>query len=286
MEQNSKNEANGQRRDFSLKNELNHGSFGNGIQNTHGHFDFLAQKSQRLATALYMLTNLFELHDPLRLKLREQALLLVSDTMSLTSAKLRENAEKLASVFSTSLTIVSFCEIAYAAHMISEMNHTILKKEFHDFMDALDAKKLSRDQRDEENSFSIPSNFFEVQASPETKQSAFLERNNFERNVFTTLKLAEHQSKGQSKGYKGQVIVKDKNGTNNVPKESLATNRKDVILNTFRQSQKGALSIKDISEFVKDCSEKTIQRQLIELVKNGVLDKKGERRWSMYSLKR
>ena len=45
------------------------------------------------------------------------------------------------------------------------------------------------------------------------------------------------------------------------------------------------LTIKDFVKVIKDCSEKTIQRDLIELVDKGIVKKEGERRWSRYSLK-
>jgi hypothetical protein len=35
---------------------------------------------------------------------------------------------------------------------------------------------------------------------------------------------------------------------------------------------------------IKDCSEKTIQRELIVLVSEKVVKKEGERRWSVYSI--
>ena len=41
-------------------------------------------------------------------------------------------------------------------------------------------------------------------------------------------------------------------------------------------------SIKDISSVVKDCSEKTIQRELSVLIEEGLIEKRGERRWSVY----
>jgi predicted HTH transcriptional regulator len=58
--------------------------------------------------------------------------------------------------------------------------------------------------------------------------------------------------------------------------------RQDLILNTIRQ--RGELSIKDLTEVIKGCSEKTIQRELVSLVNSGTLLKTGERRWSRYSL--
>ncbi|MDO8183707.1 MAG: hypothetical protein Q7T49_01845 [bacterium] len=47
---------------------------------------------------------------------------------------------------------------------------------------------------------------------------------------------------------------------------------------------KGWLSIKDIADTLPGFSSKTVQRELLELVDHGLLRKKGERRWSRYSL--
>ncbi len=47
---------------------------------------------------------------------------------------------------------------------------------------------------------------------------------------------------------------------------------------------KGEVSIRDVAAVITDCSEKTIQRELLALVERGVLRKEGERRWSTYRL--
>jgi len=47
---------------------------------------------------------------------------------------------------------------------------------------------------------------------------------------------------------------------------------------------KGDSTIKDISEIITDCSEKTIQRELNSLIEDNVVKRQGERRWSKYSL--
>ena len=61
------------------------------------------------------------------------------------------------------------------------------------------------------------------------------------------------------------------------------TGRQEMII-TILKGQSN-LTIKDFSKVIKDCSEKTIQRELIELLEKGVIKKEGERRWSRYSLK-
>jgi len=47
---------------------------------------------------------------------------------------------------------------------------------------------------------------------------------------------------------------------------------------------KGEASIKDIAEIVSDCSEKTLQRELNAMIKDNIVKREGERRWSRYSL--
>jgi hypothetical protein len=47
---------------------------------------------------------------------------------------------------------------------------------------------------------------------------------------------------------------------------------------------KGQATIKDVSDVVTDCSEKTLQRELNGLIIGGVVKREGERRWSKYSL--
>jgi predicted HTH transcriptional regulator len=60
------------------------------------------------------------------------------------------------------------------------------------------------------------------------------------------------------------------------------TNRQNIILGLLKKKKE--LTIKDISHVIKDCSEKTIQRELLTLISAGVLKKIGERRWSKYSM--
>lgn len=49
-------------------------------------------------------------------------------------------------------------------------------------------------------------------------------------------------------------------------------------------SEKKEVTIKDISEHIKDCSEKTIQRELNTMIKDNVVLRNGNRRWSLYTL--
>lgn len=58
--------------------------------------------------------------------------------------------------------------------------------------------------------------------------------------------------------------------------------RRDRILDVIIDKQE--VAIKDISDIVSDCSEKTIQRELNDLIKDNKIKKTGDRRWSRYSI--
>ncbi len=60
--------------------------------------------------------------------------------------------------------------------------------------------------------------------------------------------------------------------------------RKGRILALLRD--KGSIVIKDISSVIRDCSTKSIQRLLSDLVQAGVLKTEGEKRWTRYTLKK
>jgi hypothetical protein len=117
----------------------------------------------------------------------------------------------------------------------------------------------------------------------------------FKKDFFTENMPKRHQKDTMSfiKDNKGQTFiksnpVKDFNkipNTNNANRtETSHQNRRETILNIIRE--KGIVSVKDISDRIKEYSEKTIQRELLSMVEEGVLNKEGERRWSKYSLRK
>jgi DNA-binding transcriptional ArsR family regulator len=56
--------------------------------------------------------------------------------------------------------------------------------------------------------------------------------------------------------------------------------RKSLILDLVKKNK--GISIKEIAAVVKGCSEKTIQRELSSLIEEGLVERQGERRWSVY----
>ena len=82
------------------------------------------------------------------------------------------------------------------------------------------------------------------------------------------------QIQGHSIGH--EKVIKDKGFL--VKKEA----RKSQITKVFAGGK--VFSLSDISDMFRDFGSKMIQRDLLDLVKSGVLKKTGNKRWSRYSL--
>lgn len=81
-----------------------------------------------------------------------------------------------------------------------------------------------------------------------------------------------------------QPIIKDKSAEKGQSISKGQQTRQAIILAFIRA--KLSVSIKDICQLpdaeIKGCSEKTIQRELADLIRQGLIKKVGERRWSQY----
>ena len=96
--------------------------------------------------------------------------------------------------------------------------------------------------------------------------------NNNKRQFITNQNLS---SKGQNKRAPKQ------DGKKTIAKRN---ERRDIILSLLKNNEK--ISVKDVSMRLPHYSEKTLQRELLKMVDESILQKEGERRWSKYSLVR
>jgi len=98
-----------------------------------------------------------------------------------------------------------------------------------------------------------------------------------EKNIIAKTALSENNSQRNFKG----DSVKKKTTTSGFKKEA-KLKRQTKIVSIIKD--KGSVGIKDIANQILDCSEKTIQRELIAMLDGGIIKKEGERRWSTYSI--
>lgn len=228
---------------------------------------FFSQKVEKIVSAVYLVTNYFPPQESLKWQLRERGLILLSNVLSLKDINLSYKDRTIIDIKDIILEIVSFLDISFTAKIITEMNAEILKRELNLLLNLLDR---GFDEIRQNDSQFLEHNFFKVKG----------DNLSLETDIQGDDKLDKRHSKGH--------IKLSFNPLNNVEKKEKISgslkkkNRKDDIIKLFNKGQK--LTIKDISQVIDDCGEKTIQRELQSLMKEGRIKKEGERRWSHYSL--
>jgi len=225
-------------------------------------------KINKLITALYMVTDILDKDEPLKGKLRTLGTDIISD-MHVAPV----NA--LGKIYQ----IMSFLDIASAINIISEMNTSILRKEF-----------LALDQSIKESNNQVETSSFQIDKQINLSEFFRVE-----------IPLPKVSSNRQHLGVqKGSTLMKalsrfhvsDKNNVSNRKSpsefETLKRQRREEIISIIASSPNGA-TITDIKSkatgSLVSCGEKTLQRELVSMVKDNVLNKIGEKRWSRYFIK-
>ncbi len=212
-------------------------------------FIYALKKTEKIVQAIYLVTSHLNDTEPLKIELREKSLSLLSYSLALNSENSYERQELVRSFLSTGVEISSLMRVASVSGNISTNNATILSNEIESVASHVREKVFPQDST---KGLILSKDFFATDI-PE-----------FEKN-----------DKGQNMVNKGlKMAVKQKDRKNS---------RQHEILDLLKKQSH--LTIKDFARVISDCSEKTIQRELIDLVEKGVVVREGERRWSRYSLK-
>lgn len=243
-------------------------------------YDFANKKTEKLVTALYLVSDCMDTDDALKGKLRLLGVDLLSDVYKLSTLPPVEKHTYLSVSLMHIYELLSFIEIAYTIGFISEMNTMILKKEF----DILISDLKLQQQKDKHFTFTLDEKMFEL---PEVKNLTDNELN----LMNTTQQFIKDNNISKRTSFNNMSFINNKSPLLNSQLKrtsSPATNSVDRMERTNKIlsliKEKVDISIKDISLAFTDCSEKTIQRELNTLVLKGQLKKTGAKRWSRYSI--
>lgn len=245
-------------------------------------------KISKLITALYMVTDIMDKEEPIRLKLRTLGLEIISDS-NLARTVLAKNKEGMS--FTIMDQIISLLNIASAMNFISEMNCAILKKEFLMLQESIQVKNNWLEEFLDSPLEGWPKDGVENSSTSPRLKSRYSSR-----GELNSIGHKGHTRIGVQKGSTlmkalSKFEVSDKIGSGAQNFNTLKKERRDSIINIIKASG-GNATIKDIKTntiaqgfALRNVSEKTLQRELISMIKDGVLNKTGEKRWSRYFVK-
>lgn len=212
------------------------------------------KKSHGISRAIYLITDFFDDKEPIKIKMRNMACDLIENVLSLSTELSPKRKSLLDNIIKTSLALISFSEIAMFSGIESQMNHSVLCAEIQNLVSVIEEREMpSRLGRHFvlDEAFFVKENRQEIVTPPQSNVKKTVPQNKPSTEVNDT----SDKRKGE---------------------------RRNAIISIIRA--KGNASIKDVAEGVIGCSEKTVQRELLDMVAGGLLKKEGERRWSRYSL--
>ncbi len=222
-------------------------------------FDFNT-KAQKISSAIYLVTSFFADQEPLKWRLRTLSTQLISEEVKDKKSVISE--------------ITSLFILAKNSNLIADTNFTILSQEL---------SKLSENM---ENSLAV--SFPKELPPPETKtfvqnsivnvpERATIHPTSSQTNYLSMEDLKDNSPEVRVSKTDERIGLKSF-GAVSVKKNS----RQSVIISLLKRKKE--IMIKDVSPLISNCSEKTIQRELLAMVQNGILKKVGEKRWSRYTL--
>lgn len=239
-------------------------------------------KTSKLVAALYMVTDIMDKEEPLRNKLRTTGTNIISDIYLIPINALPKILE-----------IMSFLDIALVVNLISEMNAGILRNEFFELKKAIEESiQLPQSSFSDVNladlfksDFSLPSASL-MNTKKDIESYGGPTRIGVQKGSTLMKALRGFSMSDRSMSDRKAMSDTTKSNTNQ-DFELIKKERQSQIITIIKDSQSGA-TITDIrtraTGSLLACGEKTLQRELVGMVKNGVLKKTGEKRWSRYFL--
>lgn len=220
---------------------------------------FIYKKAERLAKALHLITPAFAESASLRNRIDAIAIGLV-DAAVLPPAPARTALSR------ELLSLSSMLSIARTGGLLSVMNAELISREAHVLLQEVAVYEEPRLFLDEAPTLSQIAKNAQKRDSTENTPAPVSKR---------TVPSRIHKN---TQTVPGKGHIKDISHTPSGP----IKDRQEAVLSVIRN--KGSVSIKGISTMIRGVSEKTIQRELTALIGSGAVLKKGERRWSTYSL--
>jgi len=221
-------------------------------------------KTEKIASAAYLITGFFDDKEPLKWDIRN------------LSSKLVSMAAHMKDMSAESRELLALFGVAKAAGLVSDTNYAILSSEilkFASMTEELPAKSISSGFFDTPNA---------LQNTPAEPVSLIKDK-----SLDTTVTNTPERSQPVAPLAQKRELIEMREPKEKTLKEFGAVAvkknaRQSIIINLLKKKKE--IMIKDVSPLIEGVSEKTIQRELLAMVDQGIVKKEGEKRWSRYSL--
>lgn len=248
----------------------------------------ITEKPQKLASALYLLTSFFEEKEPLKWKIRSLSSDLVSLGLYFKDNFVREGDQVGLEIRSLVREICALLNVARNIGLVSQANHEIINKELLSYLNILG---VPTGLTESGGKMVLSSNFFIPESTMDSAEQIEAPKSEKDKIIQSDRpvekkRIVERTSVPEKGHFLPTVDSMKKESTGNLKEFGAVSvkrnSRQSVIINLLKRKKE--IMIKDVSPLINGCSEKTIQRELLRMVKAGILKKMGEKRWSKYTL--
>ncbi len=246
----------------------------------------LYRRIDNITAAIFLVTDALPDTEMLKLSLRETCLKSLSGVVSFIGSP-KADIGSLQTVVAHVLELASKLNITFWTGLISEMNATVLQKEvskIHDAIAEVISKYRSKHSIDPVLFSRVDLDIRHYKNTTfDSKEKVPKESMSFIKDMNKGQIKRQNQNPSFNNSYPPRIIPNNYTQKNNT--EDVSGNRverRNVILKLL--GERSNLNIKDFATVIPSYSEKTIQRELLSLVEDGLVKKSGERRWSTYSL--
>lgn len=242
----------------------------NTFENKDNVMSFISKKGGQIGTAIYFVTEHIDFGDPMRQELRK-AVLHLSISVSKFTPDYR-NTTQFSDASVNIKVLVNLLQIAIGSGLISSMNGEILVTEVNKIKSSIDKLSvktfLDYGVKSDAESADLKSVFGEKSETPE---KSFFDAN-------TAQSATTENDKVQASS-----VFRPKTTPTGDKDLAMRHIRRESIIRLLKQ--RGIVGLNDIKAIIPNLSDKTLQRELMSLIDEGVIVRKGEKRWARYSLR-
>jgi hypothetical protein len=226
------------------------------------------RRSERIAAAIFLLTNHVPTEEILRLKARTLATDLLTEVLSLLDEMRATNSDRARVFKATIRELISHMRLLSVAGYISSQNVESVTEA----LDELPAFLATSQRSNLSESVSV------------NRDDLIDVRDVGVRNIprVSEEKLKKDITDTSNRTHRGENRESASSSESVAEQSNKLTLRSQAILEVLRTG--GELAIRDIASNLPEYSEKMIQRELAELVEKGRVKKVGMKRWSRYSI--
>ncbi len=232
------------------------------MDDIYGH---LLDKIKKLTNALYRVTDLLSDKEPLKWTLRNKAVIIYENLVSviLLTGEVKDKNYILNETLNYISQLINTLELVSMGTYVSNLNFEILKKEYVNLKSFIEG---SKDEIVAEQKL-LPA----CAGGPETAES-------MGHNGQAAKSNGQKTSIGHKTDVQDRVLHKVPRKENGLKIDD----RKQKIFELIKKE--GAKTISEITPLFSGVSAKSVQRDLLELVRTGKLNAEGEKRWRKYKL--